>query len=180
MVSVPRAMLVVATSLVATASAQAAIVGSVSNFAWIRNGVALDERNALCSALLPEYYRAITPEIGGYAAFSVDLGENSLSIMSDVSGIPQLTLGGTQTIRVILPVDVVVESFTLVGVSSVAGFTQEDLQFEGRTLLVRMNGNTFASGGGAITMAFNYVPAPGAMALLLTAAGIGRHRRRSS
>jgi len=82
--------------------------------------------------------------------------------MSDVSGIPQLTLGGTQTIRVILPVDVVIESFTLVGVSSVAGFTQDDLQFEGRTLLVRMNGNTFANGGGTITMAFSYVPAPGA------------------
>jgi hypothetical protein len=179
MVSFPRAVLVVATSLVATASAQAAIVGSVSSFSWIRNGVALDERNALCSALLPEYYRAFTPEIGGYAAFSVDLGENSLSIMTDVSGIPQITLGGTQTIRVILPTDVLIDSFTLVGVTSVAGFTQEDLQFEGRTLLVRMSGNTFASGGGTINMTFSYVPAPGAMALLLAAAGISRRQRRA-
>lgn len=178
MVSFPRAVLVVATSLVATASAHAAIVGSVSNFAWIRNGVALDERNALCSALLPEYYRAFNPEIGGYAAFSVDLGENSLSIMTDISGLPQITLGGTQTIRVVLPTEVAVESFTLLGVSSVGGFTQEDLQFEGRTLLVRMSGNTFASGGGTITMAFNYVPAPGAMALLLAAAGVSARRRR--
>lgn len=178
MVSFPRAVLVVATSLVATASAHAAIVGSVSNFAWIRNGVALDERNALCSALLPEYYRAITPEIGGYAAFSVNLAENSLSIMSDVSGIPQITLGGTQTIRVILPVDIVIESFTLVGVDSVTGFTQDDLQFEGRALLVRMNGNTFANGGGRIDMTFSYVPAPGAMALLLGAAGFSRRQRR--
>jgi len=171
-------VLVVATSLVATASAQAAIVGSVSNFTWIRNGVALDERNALCSALLPEYYRAFNPEIGGYAAFSVDLAENTLSIMTDVSGIPQITLGGTQTIRVILPVDVMIDSFTLVGVNSVTGFTQEDLQFEGRTLLVRMNGNTFASGGGRIDMTFSYVPAPGAMALLLAAAGVNARRRR--
>lgn len=178
MVSFPRAVLVVATSLVATASAQAAIVGSVSNFSWIRNGVALDERNALCSALLPEYYRAFTPEIGGYAAFSVDLGENSLSIMTDVSGIPQITLGGTQTIRVILPTDVEIDSFTLVGVTSVAGFTQEDLQFEGRTLLVRMSGNTFASGGGTINMTFSYVPAPGAMALLAAACCAGSRRRR--
>lgn len=178
MISVPRAMLVVATSLVATASAQAAIVGSVSNFAWIRNGVALDERNAICSALLPEFYRAFTPEAGGYAAFSVDLGENSLSIMSDISGIPQITLGGTQTVRVILPVDVVIESFTLVGVTSVAGFSQEDLQFEGRTLLVRMNGNTFASGGGTINMTFSYVPAPGAMALMAAAGCAGARRRR--
>lgn len=178
MVSYPRAALVVATSLVATASAQAAIVGSVSNFAWIRNGVTLDERNALCSALLPEYYRAITPEIGGYAAFSVNLAENSLSVMSDVSGIPQITLSGTQTIRVILPVDIVIESFTLVGVDSVTGFTQEDLQFEGRTLLVRMNGNTFANGGGRIDMTFSYVPAPGAMAMLLAAAGVSTRRRR--
>jgi len=171
-------VLVVATSLVATASAQAAIVGSVSNFTWIRNGVALDERNALCSALLPEYYRAFNPEIGGYAAFSVDLGENSLSIMTDISGLPQITLGGTQTIRVILPVDVMIDSFTLVGVNSVTGFTQEDLQFEGRTLLVRMNGNTFASGGGRIDMTFSYVPAPGAMALLLAAVGVNARRRR--
>lgn len=178
MVSFPRAVLVVATSLVATASAQAAIVGSVSNFTWIRNGVALDERNALCSALLPEYYRAFNPEIGGYAAFSVDLGENSLSIMTDISGLPQITLGGTQTIRVILPVDVMIDSFTLVGVNSVTGFTQEDLQFEGRTLLVRMNGNTFASGGGRIDMTFSYVPAPGAMALLLAAVGVNARRRR--
>jgi len=178
MVSFPRAVLVVATSLVATASAQAAIVGSVSNFTWIRNGVALDERNALCSALLPEYYRAFNPEIGGYAAFSVDLGENSLSIMTDISGLPQITLGGTQTIRVILPVDVVIDSFTLVGVNSVTGFTQEDLQFEGRTLLVRMNGNTFASGGGRIDMTFSYVPAPGALALLLAAVGVNARRRR--
>jgi len=178
MVSFPRAVLVVATSLVATASAQAAIVGSVSNFTWIRNGVALDERNALCSALLPEYYRAFNPEIGGYAAFSVDLAENTLSIMTDVSGIPQITLGGTQTIRVILPVDVMIDSFTLVGVNSVTGFTQEDLQFEGRTLLVRMNGNTFASGGGRIDMTFSYVPAPGALALLLAAVGVNARRRR--
>ena len=178
MVSFPRAVLVVATSLVATASAQAAIVGSVSNFTWIRNGVALDERNALCSALLPEYYRAFNPEIGGYAAFSVDLGENSLSIMTDISGLPQITLGGTQTIRVILPVDVMIDSFTLVGVNSVTGFTQEDLQFEGRTLLVRMNGNTFASGGGRIDMTFSYVPAPGALALLLAAVGVNARRRR--
>jgi hypothetical protein len=178
MISVPRALLVVATSLVATASAQAAIVGSVSNFSWIRNGVALDERNALCSALLPEYYRAITPEIGGYAAFSVDLGENSLSVMSDISGIPQISLGGTQTIRVILPTDVLIDSFTLVGVTLVSGFNQEDLQFEGRTLLVRMNGNTFANGGGRIDMTFSYVPAPGAMALLLAAAGMSARRRR--
>jgi len=179
MVSYPRAALAVATSLVATTSAQAAIVGSVSNFAWIRNGVTLDERNALCSALLPEYYRAITPEIGGYAAFSVNLAENSLSIMSDVSGIPQITLGGTQTIRVILPVDIVIESFTLVGVDSVTGFTQEDLQFEGRTLLVRMSGNTFANGGGTITMAFNHVPAPSALALVALATGVGMRRRRN-
>lgn len=178
MTSVPRAMLVVATSLVATTSAKAAIVGSVSNFSWIRNGVALDERNALCSALLPEYYRAFTPEIGGYAAFSVDLGENSLSIMSDISGIPQITLGGTQTIRVILPTDVLIDSFTLGGLTSVSGFNQEDLQFEGRTLLVRMNGNTFANGGGRIDMTFSYVPAPGAMALLLAAAGVSTRRRR--
>ncbi len=178
MVSFPRAVLVVATSLVATTSAQAAIVGSVSNFSWIRNGVALDERNALCSALLPEYYRAFTPEIGGYAAFSVDLGENSLSISSDISGIPQITLGGTQTIRVILPTDVLIDSFTLVGVTSVSGFNQEDLQFEGRTLLVRMNGNTFASGGGRIDMTFSYVPAPGAMALLAAACCASSRRRR--
>ncbi|MEY4832433.1 MAG: hypothetical protein RL527_646 [Planctomycetota bacterium] len=178
MISVPRAMLVVATSLVATASAQAAIVGSPSNFAWIRNGVVLDERNALCSALLPEYYRAFTPEIGGYAAFSVDLNENSLSISSDISGIPQITLGGTQTIRVILPTDVLIDSFTLVGVTSVSGFNQEDLQFEGRTLLVRMNGNTFASGGGTINMTFSYVPAPGAMALMAAAGCAGARRRR--
>jgi hypothetical protein len=137
----------------------------------------LDERNALCSALLPEYYRAFTPEIGGYAAFSVDLGENSLSIMTDISGIPQLTLGGSQTVRVVLPTGVLIESFTLVDVTSVSGFNQEDLQFEGRTLLVRMNGNTFASGGGTINMTFSYVPAPGAMAVLAAAAGIGRRRR---
>jgi hypothetical protein len=137
----------------------------------------LDERNALCSALLPEYYRAFTPEIGVYAAFSVDLGENSLSIMTDISGIPQLTLGGSQTVRVVLPTGVLIESFTLVDVTSVSGFNQEDLQFEGRTLLVRMNGNTFASGGGTINMTFSYVPAPGAMAVLAAAAGIGRRRR---
>ena len=93
MISVPRAMLVVATSLVATASAQAAIVGSPSNFAWIRNGVVLDERNALCSALLPEYYRAFTPEIGGYAAFSVDLNANSLSMRISTS--PSFRCSGT-------------------------------------------------------------------------------------
>ena len=171
-------MLVVATSLVATASAQAAIVGFQSNFAWIRNGVVIDDRNALCSALLPEYYRAFTPEIGGYAAFSVDLAENSLSIMSDISGIPQITLGGTQTVRVTLPVDVLIESFTLVGVTSVSGFSQEDLQFEGRTLLVRMSGNTFANGGGRIDMTFSYVPAPGAMALVAAAGCAGTRRRR--
>lgn len=180
MSSRPRALLVVATSLVAAASAQAAIVGSVSNFAWIRNGVALDERNALCSALLPEFYRAFTPEAGGYAAFSVDLGENSLSIMSDISGIPQISLGGTQTIRVILPTDVLIDSFTLVGVTSVSGFNQEDLQFEGRTLLVRMNGNTFANGGGRIDMTFSYVPAPGAMALLVIARCVGQRRRATA
>jgi hypothetical protein len=129
-------MLVVATSLVVTAGAQAAIVGSVSNFAWIRNGVVIDDRNALCSALLPEYYRAFTPEIGGYAAFSVDLNENSLTIQSDVSGVPQLTLGGTQTLRVTLPQDVIIDSFSLVGVTSVDGFTQADLNFENGVLRV--------------------------------------------
>jgi hypothetical protein len=172
-------MLVVATSLVASTGAQAAIVGSVSNFAWIRNGVVIDDRNALCSALLPEYYRAFTPEIGGYAAFSVDLTESSLTIQSDVSGITQITLGGTQTIRVTLPQDVLVESFTLVGATSVGDFNQADLSFEGRVLLVRMNGNTFASGGGQIDMTFSYVPAPGAMALFGLAAGIGARRRRA-
>ena len=179
MVSFPRAMLVVATSLVATAGAQAAIVGSVSNFAWIRNGVVIDDRNALCSALLPEYYRAFTPEIGGYAAFSVDLNENSLTIQSDVSGVPQLTLGGTQTLRVTLPQDVIIDSFTLVGVTSVDGFTQSDLNFENGVLLVRMSGNTFISGGGRIDMTFSYVPAPGALALMGLAAGIGARRRRA-
>jgi hypothetical protein len=178
MFSVPRAMLVVATTLVAASSSHAAIVGSVSNFAWIRNGVVIDDRNALCSALLPEYYRAFTPEIGGYAAFSVDLTETSLTIQSDVSGIPQITLGGTQTIRVTLPQDVLVESFTLVGATSVGDFNQADLSFEGRVLLVRMNGNTFASGGGQIDMTFSYVPAPGALALFGLAAGIGARRRR--
>jgi len=44
---------------------------------------------------------------------------------------------------------------------------------------VRMNGNTFASGGGRIDMTFSYVPAPGAMALLLAAAGIRRRQRRA-
>lgn len=59
------------------------------------------------------------------------------------------------------------------------GFTQEDLQFEGRTLLVRMSGNTFANGGGTITMAFNHVPAPSALALVALATGVGMRRRRN-
>jgi hypothetical protein len=46
-------------------------------------------------------------------------------------------------------------------------------------LLVRMNGNTFISGGGRIDMTFSYVPAPGAMALMGLAAGIGARRRRA-
>jgi hypothetical protein len=88
-------------------------------------------------------------------------------------------LGGTQTLRVTLPQDVIIDSFTLVGVTSVDGFTQSDLNFENGVLLVRMSGNTFISGGGRIDMTFSYVPAPGALALMGLAAGIGARRRRA-
>ncbi|MBM4111642.1 MAG: hypothetical protein FJ254_09875 [Phycisphaerae bacterium] len=178
MVINPRALLVVATSLVVTASAQAAIVGSVCNFAWVRNGVVLEERNVICSALLPEYYRAVTTENGGYAAFSTDLSENTLTILSDVSGVQQFIPDATQTIRITLPTGVLVSSFTLAGVTGITGFAQDDLFFEGRTLKIRMNGNAFASGAGRIDMTFGYVPAPGAIALLAAGGCMGSRRRR--
>ena len=163
----------------ATTAASGAIIGSTSSLTWTTNGSLLDSRSFLVSALLPEYYRAESL-FGGYQAFLVDLNENSLSIVADFAGAQSATFAPGTIIRIELPETIDVTAFTVSSLSQATGLSNANLSFAGRALEINVTGLQFSQAGGRADMAFSFVPAPGAIALMLTAGRVLNLGRRRS
>lgn len=167
-----------AAAAVAAMPASGAIVGSTSTLTWTSGGSQVDSRSFIVSALLPEYYRADS-FAGGFQALLVDLREDGLALTADFAGTPAATFAPGTVVRIELPEGVDITAFTVTSLTQSSGLTNANLTFAGRVIEIDMSSLQFSQAGGRADLAFTFVPAPGAIALVLAAGrvlNLGRSR----
>lgn len=163
--------------------ADAGVVGHKAMLTWTAGSSVIDESTFLVEEAGPEY--AWNVDVSGtWAAITVDMNEKGLKLRYDggdpFGSVVAFNFGSNARFRIEMTPEVMLDSASLAGLSSVAGFSAGSISIERNILVIDLSYVELQRPGAGIDIEYqtSMVPAPGAMALLGVAALAGHRRRR--